>query len=229
MVWYIICKVFGASSSQKQVCVEPFKIQNEVIIHTLLRGPHFVKMVSTAVGNMEEQIPNLVSFTSSPIDQSPWERVSNTILITPAGDPKCTELVAETNLCALVRELMGHMAMPSLMGRAFLENYPDAVQDLWQFDRGFGVLAIGLPGWFPIPNLAAAHQARRRLYRAVAAFQHALDDAAMGVDPGPMWGDMDDVSALMKQRGVVWREHKEVSARSRVAADLSVIWAYVSE
>lgn len=196
----------------------------EILESTLLRRPQLSKMLSVAIGNMEESIPNLVSFASSPVDQSPWERVSNTSLVDRSH---MTENVVETNLCSLIRDFMGHMSTASLTGRAFLEKYPDTLQDLWRLDYGFKYLALGLPRWIPIPTLTEAHLARDRLIQAITEFHYALDDMAADIAPGAEWGELNDVGEIMKRRRQTWREKYGAPPESRAAGDLSLIWAYV--
>ncbi|KAI9790379.1 MAG: hypothetical protein M1816_005197 [Peltula sp. TS41687] len=223
VVWYILHRIFGAKSKDRKLYRDAHKDFMEILGNHLLRRPQLTKMLSVTIGNMEENIANLVSFASSPVDQSPWERVSNTSLVDRSSNT--TEQVVETNLCSLIRDFTGHMSTASLMGRAFLDNYPDTLQDLWRLDNGFKYLALGLPRWLPIHSLTEAHLARHRLTQAVIEFHYAMDGMAVGVAPGAEWGELEDVGEIMKRRNKVWRDKYGASPQSRAAGDLSLIWA----
>ena len=212
-------RFFGAPQKLHNAYLDTLKDVHEIYNDVLLRGPHLASMLSIAIRGMEEQIPNLVTFVSSPVDQLPWERASDVDLV-EGSDGK----VVEANLCMLIRESLGHLATPALMGRAFMDNNPSILQDLWTFDYGFQWLITGLPRWAPIPRLTRAHLARERLLIAIEAFQVALDLNEEGKDPGSEWRDMDDVSEHMKRRHKVWRQ-KGLSPRGRAPCDLGILWA----
>lgn len=225
VVWFLIQRLFGARPEDRDIHRASYKDLMVPLTSTLLRGPQLSKMLSVVTRNMEEYIPNLISFASSVVDQSHWERISNTSLI----DQSCTtELVVETNLCSLIREFMGRMSTPSVIGGGFLENFPNALQDIWRLDYGFKYLALGLPRWIPIPSLTEAYLARHRLLQALTEFEHALDKMAAGIGPGVQWGELDDVSEIFKQRNQIWREKYGAPPEARAAGDLSILWAYVS-
>ncbi|KAI9824834.1 MAG: hypothetical protein M1826_007256 [Phylliscum demangeonii] len=221
VVWYILHHVFGARSRDKRLYHACMGDLHQALTSTLLRGPHLTAMLASAVGRMEEHIPRLISFSASFVDQDPWERASQTEVV--------SGLAVETSLCALVRNFMGHLSTPTMFGHAFLGLYPEALEDLWRLDAGFMWLALGVPRWIPIRASTAAHLARARLLTAVTAFHVALDQAsAMPTHThGPnqsLWGDMDEISETMKRRDRVWRAHGAAPA-SRAAADVSLLWA----
>ncbi|KAI9673151.1 MAG: hypothetical protein M1817_003013 [Caeruleum heppii] len=217
--WFILNRVFGAPKHVKDAYLDNFPAFFEVDSGVLLRGPGFVKMLATAVRAMEEQIPELVSFTSSPIDQSMWERVSDVNVVEGSRGE-----VVEANLFVLLRNFLGQVATSSLMGRAFQDNFPEVLQHLWTFDRNFPWLLSGLPRWLPVPGLTRAHLARRQLHRAVEAWHVALDLLEEGEDPGVEWREMDDVSDYMRGRYKVWKT-TGLTPKERAPADFSIVWA----
>ncbi|KAI9841921.1 MAG: hypothetical protein M1837_000307 [Sclerophora amabilis] len=224
IVWSVLHRVFGASLKMRHVYDKWLSEMNRLTMNTLLHGPHFATMVEETMRHMNEAIPNLVSFNHSLIDQSLWERVSHVALVETDDEDSQNGPVAEVNLFILLRDLMSHVAIPALMGSAFLEVFPTALQDMWELDNGFRWLSSGLPLWLPIPPLTRAHIARSRLKRAFAAYGRALDKFEAGIDPGPEWRDLDDVSALMKRRHSIWKE-SGLSPEARAPVDSTLLWA----
>ena len=51
-----------------------------------------------------------------------------------------------------------------------------------------------------------------------------MEKKANGQDPGPEWSNLDDVSAMLKQRLEVYRQHN-LSIDSRAALELALLWA----
>ncbi|KAI9797536.1 MAG: hypothetical protein M1833_005447 [Piccolia ochrophora] len=173
---------------------------------------------------MEVQIPNFLSFAPSLIDQNLWERVGDVDIVGDVGLGAPHGEVADVNLLALVREFIGHVSMPTLMGQSFLENFPNTLQDLWMFDRGIKYLALGFPRWLPARAATQAHLARARLLYSIRSFHRALNQANAETPSKMEWGDMDDVSELMERRAAIWREGT-VTPDAAAAADLSLLWA----
>ena len=151
---------------------------------------------------IQEQGPNLVSFSDSIVDQNPWERTATPINHTDSltGDASSIEI----NLFALIRTFVGNVALPSVVGREFLENYPDFFKDIQDLEEGFKYLIPGLPRWLPIPSLTKAHIARRRLLDAIRSLHRALDYVAASNEPNQPWRDLDDVGAILKERHAIW-------------------------
>ena len=128
-------------------------------------------MVTQTSKKIREKIVDLVTFTTSPVDQMLWERTS---IVEVKFDAK-GEQVVEASLLPLIREFCAHVANPTIMGANFLTNFPNIFEELWTFDRGFLFLGAGLPRWFPILSLTRAHIARKRLLEAVYTFHNALE------------------------------------------------------
>lgn len=110
------------------------------------------------------------------------------------------------------------------MGTNFVTNFPTLFEDLWVLDRGFLLLATGLPRWVPIPILTRAHIARQRLLSSLGEFHSAMEKEANGEDPGSDWRDLEDVSPLVKARTLAYRNHG-LSIRARAVLDESLVWA----
>ena len=186
----------------------------------LLSDPGLSGMVERTVRKIKENVLSFVSFSSSLVDQTQWERKSS-VKIT---SDKAGEQVVEASLLPLIRDFCAQSANASLMGSNFLANYPDFFDDIWTVDRGFLLLAAGLPQWLPIPVITRAHIARKNILEKVTAFHEAMDKEANGQDPGPDWRDLEDVGPVTKARMLVYRKYG-FSIRSRAAIEHSLMWA----
>lgn len=214
---YIMQAVFGLPYDIRDIGASHIKALHGSL-SLLMRDPCLTNMASTTVRAIERETPNLVSFAPSLIDQSPWERVSQ---VTASTD---NPNVCEANLFALTRNFVGNLATTTLMGRAFMEYYPDVLEDLWKFDSQFNLLFLGAPTWFPLPQLSAAYAARARLNRAMSSFHAAFAATEADKDPGFDWQDLDDVSEVMQARTRRWIKtglHPKVTG----PGDLPVLWA----
>ncbi|KAK4959248.1 hypothetical protein LTR10_004050 [Elasticomyces elasticus] len=188
----------------------------------LLSEPSLGDLVKQTARRIQGTIVDLVTGNESLVDQTPWEKTSNTYLAT---DEKSGEPVVEASLLPLIRDYAAQTANPSLIGSDFFANYPDFLDDLWIFDRAFLLLATGLPRWIPIPALTKAHLARRRMLAKLETFHEAMEKHyENGEDAGTDWGSLDDVGSLVKARMAVYRKHNW-SIRARAATELSLLWA----
>lgn len=186
----------------------------------LLTEPGLGDMMKVTAANIKTNIQNLVSFSSSLVDQTYWERSSNVrITKNNAGQE-----VVEASLLPLIRDFVAHSTNPSLIGPNFLANYPDFFEDIWAVDRGFFLLAAGLPRWLPIPILTRAHIARKRLLERIETFHKALEVHANGEDPGPNWRDLDEIGVVVRLRETAYRKHNW-SMRARAACEHALMWA----
>ena len=186
----------------------------------LLTEPSLGEMVRRTTTKMKENILNLVSFATSPVDQMLWERTSSVQPLTDSNG----EQVVEASLLPLIRDFCAHTANPSIMGSNFLAKFPDFFDDLWTLDRGFLLLAAGMPGWLPVPILTRARIARKRIADQICVFHEAMEAEASGQDSGPDWRDLDDVSKLVKERTAVYRKYG-LSIRARAACEEVLMWA----
>ncbi|KAL1302570.1 hypothetical protein AAFC00_002951 [Neodothiora populina] len=185
----------------------------------LLSEPSLGNMVQKTVDVLKANIADFVTFAQSPVDQSLWERTSNADTIEVNG-----ERVVEANLLPLARDFVTFAANPSLIGTDFMHNNPSFFSDLYAMDKGFFYLATGLPRWFPFPPLTAAHLARSRMFRALRAFETAMEASRNGQDPGSEWRNLEDVNPLIKERQEIYEKHG-FSIEARASIELSLLWA----
>lgn len=211
--------VFGFPSSEMD---KWYKSRDDLMqcYKYLLTEPALGTMVEKTTRKIRENVLNLVSFTTSPVDQMLWERTSRVqVKQNAAGDE-----VVEASFLPLIRDFCAHTANPSIMGSNFLAKFPDFFEEIWTLDRGFLLLATGLPRWVPIPIVTRAHIARKKIIDMICTFHEAMEREANGEDAGPDWRDLDDVGALVKARMEVYRKF-DWSIPARAAVEHSLMWA----
>jgi len=186
----------------------------------LLSEQSLGEMVVQSAQRLKDSIKDLVTGNESEVDQMSWEKTSNVTLTTMKNGQE----VVEASLLPLIRDFAAHTANPSIMGSDFLANFPNFFDDLWMLDRGFLLLATGLPRWIPIPSLTRAHIARKHLIEMLSTFHEAMEKEANGEDPGPKWRSLDDVGTLVKARMTAYRKHGW-SIRARAATEHALMWA----
>jgi hypothetical protein len=116
----------------------------------------------------------------------------------------------EASFFPLIRHFVADMVLPSLYGTAFMQNYPDIATDLFAFDANFHLFLMGLPTWIPLSGLKESAAARDRVKSAMADFHNALAATSRGEagagTTDARWGNLDDVSSVMKTRIQLWEE-----------------------
>ncbi|KAF2208591.1 hypothetical protein CERZMDRAFT_48989 [Cercospora zeae-maydis SCOH1-5] len=191
----------------------------------ILTNPGLEKLVGNTARRAQDHINNLVSFLDSPVDQMPWEKKANNILLVDeAGGKSALPSVVETSLLPVIRDFVAWTANPSIFGTDFLANYPEFIDDVWTFDRGFLMMAASLPRWLPIPTLSRAHIARKACVEKLDIFHENLEKHFRGEPVEPKWSSLDDISPLVRARVEVYRKHN-FSIRARTAIDWALMWA----
>lgn len=180
-------------------------------------APGLSNMVNQTVRKTRENINNLVTFLDSPVDQMPWEKVAKV-------EVQGGEEVVEASLLELIRDFCAHTANESIMGSDFLHNTPEFLSDLWTLDRGFLLLATGLPRWAPIPALTRAHISRKKNLERLDIYHENLEKWSKGEDVEPKWSSLDDIGSLVKARLPVYQKHG-FSIRARAATEHALMWA----
>lgn len=199
--WLFLTRVFGANEKGKKSYL---RSRDEAHTHTINDRSRSL-LLSSAVMRMQEHVPNLVSFASSIVDQSFWERSGFPTGISEASASNGSPNAVEVNLFSLVRNFVGYVTVSSLMGSELMDLYPSVLEDIWNLNSGFKYLLLGVPRWVPIPSLTRAHKARFNLLVGMKAFHQALDLLATGSEPGLPWRDMSDVSEFMKGKNSIWQ------------------------
>ncbi|TKA59830.1 hypothetical protein B0A49_07399 [Cryomyces minteri] len=223
--WYIMKQVFGFPArleKEYNLALHPILAAYQ----HLLKEPYLGDMLGVTVRNLEQSIPDLVTFTSSIVDQAPWERGSD-IRVLKGVDGQQT---AEVSFLPLIRDFVAHTVTPSLMGSSFSDNHPTWTADIVDLDRGFLLMAAGFPRWVPVRTITKAYLAQARLLCTIRAFHVALEKHVRGEDVGPEWRDMSDVSPIIMARQAIYRHHG-FTIEARAACELAflqvkeMIWA----
>lgn len=162
-----------------------------------MKEPYLSNMLNGTIRNLEGLIPQMVSFLDSEIDQHPWEKWANAEYI--------SNNEMEVDLMALIRDILGHASVPSLFGRAFLDNNPHVLHDVYEMDRGMLYFIMGLPWFTPWPAVARAHFSRSQVLHCLTKFHEALDASIDGKHVDSSWGDLDDVSDFIMKRHEMFR------------------------
>ncbi|PIA91978.1 Cholesterol 7-alpha-monooxygenase [Cercospora beticola] len=191
----------------------------------ILTNPGLEHMMNNTARRAQDNINNLVSYLESPVDQMPWEKKANTVLLVDEADGKSAPpSVVEASLFPLLRDFVAWTAVPSIVGTDFLANYPEFIQDVWTFDMGFLMMAASLPRWLPIPALTRAHIARKACVEKLDTFHENLEKYFEGQPLESKWSSLDDISTLIRARTEVYRKHN-FSIRARTAIDWALMWA----
>lgn len=114
---------------------------------------------------------------------------------------------------------VGDIVATALMGQAFVENYPQLLEDPWIFD--IAKLLSGMPG--VTSGIRDAKAARRRLKSNIREWTEAIIATQDGKDAGVKWSSLSDVSETMKIRT---RKYHESGAPpdAYVAGNLAIFW-----
>ncbi|KXT10768.1 hypothetical protein AC579_2324 [Pseudocercospora musae] len=185
----------------------------------ILVEPGLKHMVDCTAQLTKENINNLVTYMESPVDQMPWEKVANVDVIERNG-----QKMVEANLLELIRDFCAFTANPSIMGTDFLNNFPDFFDGIWTLDRGFLLLATGLPRWFPIPALTRAHIARKKNVEKCMIYHEQVEKWSKGEPTDTKWTSLDNIGSLEKARIQVYQKHNW-SMRARAATEHALMWA----
>ncbi|KAF4126105.1 Cytochrome P450 [Geosmithia morbida] len=174
-------------------------------------------LASAATHHLVASIADLVSFNSY-ADQMEWERLADADTV---GSDGGDETHVEANLMDLVGAFTAQSVTSALLGTNFATNFPEFPGILARIDSGMSARS----SWSQ-----KARSARRQGQWCLYEFHDALDKhlAGQGVDPGVRWQDMDDVSGLIRERAILYR-NLGLSLSARAAIDLAVAWELSSQ
>ncbi|KAK2770627.1 hypothetical protein FQN53_005411 [Emmonsiellopsis sp. PD_33] len=210
-------RVFGGRRRARKLNRADF-IQNCDSMEFQMKEPHASESSSATIREIKRNIPNLLSFCPSIVDQALWERMSKVALI------DASSRVCEVNLFALVRNFVAINTMTAIMGSDFMEALPNTADDLWKFNNKFNPMAMGIQRWIPFPGLITAYRSRRRLLQGMEAFHSAFTVAEDGHDPGFDWREMDEVSGFIQTCCRQWKE-AGLKPDAMAPESLAILWA----
>jgi hypothetical protein len=162
-----------------------------------MKEPHLTNFLGSMVRNLEQGIPQMISFVDGDVDQHSWERSANASYISDSE--------TEIDLLNLIQGILSTASTPTIFGSGLLEKYPNLIHDLHDMEAGMPYFMMGFPAWTPSPSIGRAYLARQRVLWAMDSFQEALDAL---VDDKPVdlsWGDLDDVSEFIMKRHAIYK------------------------
>ncbi|KAK8221107.1 cytochrome P450 [Phyllosticta capitalensis] len=181
---------------------------------------HAKSLAKKAAVLVVENIPDLMTFNESMVDQLPWERVSMTTTVEVSGK----SMYSEADLLPLMREFVGQIMNAAFAGVSFLDDHPTFHECMLALENNFYIMASGLPRWAPWPGLPAGHIARRTLLRQMVALRESWDREMLGEDVITTATDIGDFSAAYTASQQIM-DGSGVSPTARACTDLSFIWA----
>jgi hypothetical protein len=214
----VLTATFGLRK-QHRVAYSELAHETPELFKHMLSEPGLGNLVNGFVEQVKAHIADFVTFSSSPADQTDWERSANVDLVQNTKG----QAFVEADLSLLVRNFVAKTLNPALFGSDFVENFPDFWELLWMFDDGFVPLAAGMPGWVPWPKMQRAKSARRRLVARAREFEEAMDKYLDGEDPGMKWQDMSNISTYVKSRISLFRKHG-LPMEARASFDVALAW-----
>jgi hypothetical protein len=185
----------------------------------MMREPYLTNLVSAVTKFLEGETANFVSFNRLVVDQSLWERASEVTIPEDSNPPVC-----EANLFALTRSFAGYITTHAFMGQAFLDFYPDLMDDVWAWDKEFLSLLLGAPSWIPLPGVSAAYAARNRIQKLCTVFNASFSALEDGREAAFEFRDLDDISEFAKERMRTWKK-AGYSARAAAKHVSALLWA----
>ncbi|KMQ45321.1 hypothetical protein A7D00_2083 [Trichophyton violaceum] len=218
---YLLDNNFGSNSRARKPGREgTYHGESSKWMRLLAEEPYLTDLSSVLVKEIERTTPSLVSFTSSVVDQYPWERISGVTLQNEASG----ERVCITKLYSLISGFVGNLSINILMGKTLLDVYPNVLPDISAFNSKFNAMLLGIQRWIPFPGLVNAYLARRRLLVCLTVQNAIFSQIENGQEPEAVWRDLDDVSAAVQAR-MRTRIKNGYSVEYAAAEDLSLLWA----
>ena len=163
-------------------------------LEILLTESALMEAANRTASQVGMSISSLISFNRETSEQNLWERGSNLkILSGKLGDAE-----VEVNFFHLVTRWTYWCATPAIFGQVFLDQNPSVMDDLFVFDEEFPSFLAGLPPFNT--KLIRARSALHRSKEAIKAWYAAFDAVEDGRDPGPGWGDMQDINELVREQ-----------------------------
>ena len=204
----ISTKIFGFPKPEVPLLITHFDELMNTITKHLMKEPGLENFWKILKKDIEMQVPEIVSFSSDPTAQHPWERLSNTI--TQPDD------TVETSLFPLVRNCVGRMSSRVLMGSDLYDSHPDLLEDIWKIDANIMGFVFGFPSF--LPPMSSAYPARNRLLQKMTEWHRGMENESLD---SPRF---ENVSDLMKARQKVYSAHG-FSDVARASIDMSILWA----
>ncbi len=210
LIWFMRV-AFGDGNAARD---EPHAFhEGHKVLDLMLRDKWISDATIRTANAIESRASSLISHSTESDDQHIWEKLGKVEAV--------DDNTADANFYALIVNFVGDIITPLLFGRAFMDNYPECLEDLWVFDSGVHHLITSFLAITPTARRATA--ARTRMLSAISEWHNALAAIHRGEDPGPKWSDVSDVSEIMQIRVQEW-EAAKASTKLHTTNDMSVLW-----
>ncbi|PWY88392.1 cytochrome P450 [Aspergillus heteromorphus CBS 117.55] len=184
-------------------------------LHILMTESAILDASDRTAKAVGKSISLLTSFSSIRAKQTAWERGAN---------PQVTNngKTIEADMFHLVTRWAYTCSTPAMFGQSFLKRFPDVMDDLFVFDGQFPFLLAGVPAI--TGKIVKAKAARDRCLDAMKEWFEALTAVEDGGKPRFGWGDMGDVSELMRIQHRTWRSGGPQAEKAAISSLLSSLW-----
>ncbi|CZR58918.1 related to cytochrome P450 7B1 [Phialocephala subalpina] len=196
IAWAVVQKFFGVPKRAKEKYMKNWEEFNSHF-GDMMKEPHLSNLLKATMKNLEQNIPQMLTFVDTEVDLQPWERFGQAAYISDSE--------TEIDLMALLRDLLGHASVPAFFGHALLEKYPDLLHDVYDMDKGMNFSWLACQAGFPLDGQ-----------------QRALDAMAQEKPVDPSWGDLDD-SLLIIDEGFEVNERADLSILWALVANANLV------
>lgn len=150
---------------------------------------------------VEERTINALPFSSESSGKTELERLSKVTY---------KDSFATVDIYIVLMKFVGDVTGEVVMGKAFIEDNPGILQDLWIFDGGFTMLFSGLAGL--TSRGREAKSARDRLNKAVGSWNHLAVE-----NSDNRYGDISETMRLRLKALVAMKAEESFAAVSNLA------------
>lgn len=210
LTWFMKVAFQDGNASKKET--HAFHADHRVL-NLMLRENFVAESTRRTANAVAERASNLISVEHKKLESNLWHRVSNAVVFDEAS--------VDVDFFALCVHFVGDIMGEILYGKAFMDNNPEIIEDLWIFDEG--VHRLLTPGLSFTAVARRAIAARTRMIRAMGEWHETMCAVQRGEDPGSRWGKMDDVSQVMQQRSKTFEENK-ASYKLHTTTNVSTLW-----
>jgi hypothetical protein len=212
-LYWIHEKYFDDNGSTRRIPKDVFLNNIHRALGSLIREPYLSNITDKTRKGCEDRTQDLVSL--------PFGKNEGTVWTAAARSSAIGSNNIEAVLWPLIMNFVGDIVASALMGQAFVENYPQLLEDLWIFDVAFSKLLSGMPG--VTSGIRNAKAARRRLKSNIREWTEAIIATQDGKDAGFKWSELSDVSETMKIRTRKYYE-SGAPADAYLAGNLAIFW-----
>lgn len=161
LIWFM--KVtFGDSNAARDEFYAFY--EGHKVLDLMLRDKWISDATTGTAHAIEDRALSLISLASETKDQHVWEILGKVEIV--------DNQTADVDFYALIVNFVGDIITPLLFGRAFMDNYPQCLEDLWLFDSGVHHLITSLLAITPIARRAVV--VRTRMLSAISEWYNAL-------------------------------------------------------